>query len=412
MSRAAGARPGFVFRGFLFRYGLAYSLLWVALLTPVIVTLALKIEAISGSRTAHDLSLVLGAGALCAMFGNPVFGALSDRTASRFGRRRPWLVGGTLVGLAALIAIGASPSITIILIAWCIAQLAFNAVLAAFVAVLPDQVPIEQRGTVSGVLGVCMPIGQIAGTYLVQLFAHDIGKAVIVPGLIGTAGVLMFAFTIHDPYVPASPRPPRANFLARFLIDPRRDPDFAWAWISRVFFVIGTSALSTYQALYLIEHLHADTATMPRLMFESTIVGSGMFVLASAVGGKLSDRLRRRKAFVCVGAAVYGMGLWLIAVADTYAAFLIGIATTGIGHGLYVGVDLALFTDLLPHQKRDAAKDLGLVNVTNTLPQILTPAIGPLILTSSHAGYTALFMICASLCFLGSLTILRVRRVR
>jgi predicted MFS family arabinose efflux permease len=257
-----------------------------------------------------------------------------------------------------------------------------------------------------------MPIGQIAGTYLVQLFARDIGLAVIVPGLIGTAGVLMFAFTIEDPYVPARPRAARANFLTTFLIDPRRDPDFAWAWISRVFFVIGTSALSTYQALYLIDRLHADPATIPTLMFESTVVGSGMFVIASAIGGRLSDRWRRRKMFVCMGAAIYGLGLALIAIAHSYVAFLVGIATTGVGHGLYVGVDLALFTDLLPHQQRDAAKDLGLVNVTNTLPQILTPAMGPLILNSSNAGYTVLFAACACLCFLGSLTILRVKRAR
>ena len=406
-SRTAGTRPGFVFL-----YALAYAALWVALLTPVIVTLALKIQQLAPARTAQQISLVFAVGALIALVSNPLFGALSDRTTSRFGRRRPWLIGGILGGLVSLAIIGAAPNLTMVLVGWCIAQLAFNATLAAMVAVLPDQVPVEQRGTVSGILGVCQPIGMVAGTYLVQMLASSVLLALVVPGVIGAIGVLLFAFTMKDPPLVAPARATKSDFLNTYLIEPRRHPDFVWAWISRVFFVVGSCTLQTYQPLYLMDRLGLVVAEIPQLIFVSTLIGCGGIVIASALAGRWSDRIGRRKAFVFAGAAIYAIGLLFIAFADSYGAFLIGIAITGIGQGTYVGVDLALFTDVLPHQQQDAAKDLGLVNVTNTLPQILAPAISPLILTTSGDGYAVLFIAAAGLCLLGSLTIVPLKKVR
>jgi MFS family permease len=94
----------------------------------------------------------------------------------------------------------------------------------------------------------------------------------------------------------------------------------------------------------------------------------------------LSDALQRRKAFVLCGAIVYALGFCIIALADSYAMFLAGMAATGIGHGLYFAVDLALVTEVLPDRERDAAKDLGILNITNALPQSVAPALAPLIL--------------------------------
>jgi MFS family permease len=151
---------------------------------------------------------------------------------------------------------------------------------------------------------------------------------------------------------------------------------------------------------------------IPQRIFVSTLIGCGVIVIGSAVAGRWSDRIGRRKVFIFAGASLYAIGLLFVAAADSYSAFLIGVAVTGLGQGAYVGVDLALFTDVLPHQERDAAKDLGLVNVTNTLPQILAPAISPLILTTHSNGYAALFISAAALCLLGALAILPLKKVR
>jgi MFS family permease len=160
-------------------YALAYAALWLALLTPAIITLALRVRQLAPGNAAEPMSRVLMAGAVVALVSNPIFGALSDSTRSRFGRRRPWLVGGVLCGCASLAVIGLAPTVNIVLWGWCAAQLAFNAVLAAMVAIVPDRVPPAQRGTVVGILGICMPIGQITGTFLVQLLVFNMTLALL-----------------------------------------------------------------------------------------------------------------------------------------------------------------------------------------------------------------------------------------
>jgi len=120
-----------------------------------------------------------------AMFANPIFGKLSDRTSSPFGMRRPWMVIGLVGGSAGILIVALAPSIPVVLAGWCIAQLFFNALLAAMVAVLPDQVPSVQRGVVSGVLGVCLPVASVCGTFLVKLFTGNLLAMFLGPCAIG-----------------------------------------------------------------------------------------------------------------------------------------------------------------------------------------------------------------------------------
>src|ERR1700743_1667715 len=193
--------------GFIAVYAFAYATLWLALLTPAIITLALRVRQLAPGNAAEPISRVLMAGAVVALVSNPIFGMLSDSTRSRFGRRRPWLGGGVLCGGASLAGVGVAPTVDVVLLGWCAAQLAFNAVLAAMVAIIPDRIPPAQRGTVVGILGVCMPIGQITGTYLVQLLSVNMLMALLVPGAIGVAGVLALAHTLGREGVVASAEP-------------------------------------------------------------------------------------------------------------------------------------------------------------------------------------------------------------
>lgn len=121
-------------------------------------------------RAPNSLALVASVGALVAMCGNPFFGRLSDRTTGKWGRRRPWLILGLAGGSIGITVVAMAPTIPVVLVGWCLAQLAFNALLAAIVAVLPDQVPVAQRGMIGGILGICLPVASVIGTYLVKLF--------------------------------------------------------------------------------------------------------------------------------------------------------------------------------------------------------------------------------------------------
>jgi MFS family permease len=395
---------------FILVYAAAYTGTWIALLTPVLVTIALKIRQLAPDDAAAHHSLVLSVGAFFALASNPFFGRLSDRTTSRFGMRRPWLIGGVLGGAAALLIVAQAETVAVVLIGWCLAQLSFNAVLAALVAVLPDQVPVEQRGTVAGVLGTCMPLGQLAGTFVVQSVSGSTLAMFMAPALIGAAAILLLAFTLVDRRLEATQRPARA--AQRYWVSPRRYPDFAWAWLSRFLVVLGTAFLTTYQPFYLTDKLGLPESDVPALIFRSMLVQASMVVAVSLIGGRLSDALQRRKAFVLGGAVVYAIGLWIVAFADSYAVFLVGMAATGFGHGLYFAVDLALVTEVLPDRVRDAAKDLGILNVTNALPQSLAPALAPAILTLGGGDYAALFLVAGCIALAGSIAIVPLKAVR
>ena len=168
--------------GFISLYTLAFMSINLVFLAPILVTLPLRVNSLVGIQQApKSLGLVAGIGALVSMFGNPFFGRMSDRTWSRLGMRRPWMVIGLVGGTLGILIVALAPNIPVVLVGWCMAQLFFNALLAAFIAVLPDQVPRAQRGLVSGVLGVCLPIAAVSGTLLVKLFTGHPVATFLVP---------------------------------------------------------------------------------------------------------------------------------------------------------------------------------------------------------------------------------------
>lgn len=401
--------PPRVSPAFIGLYALAYTGLWIALLTPVIVTLALRVSDLSPNDAARQLAVTLAIGATCAMIAGPLFGRLSDRTTSRFGMRRPWIVGGMLVGCIALLFVATAPNIATLLACWCLAQFAFNAALAGIIALLADQVPSQQRGTVAGIMGVCMPLGQLIGTYIVHRVADSIVLAFMLPAAVGTIAVLMLTVVLRDRQLTAPPAREAIQSASTFRIDFIAHRDFWCAWSSRLLLGIGIAFLTSYQPLFLLETLQRPLSDVPSLMFRSMLLQAAIVIAASLAFGKLSDRTRRRKLFVVLGAGIYTVGLWWIAGAASYASFLIGLAIASIAHGMYFAVDLALVTDVLPDAKRNAATYLGILNITNTLPQIVAPIAGATILGLAHGSYSAMYAVAGAIALLGALALLPIR---
>jgi MFS family permease len=293
------------------------------------------------------------------------------------------------------------------------AQLFFNALLAALVAVLPDQVPTDQRGLVSGVLGVCLPIASVSGTFLVQLFTGNQLAMFLAPCAIGGFFILLFAGTLKDRRLAKADRPTWSlrEFASTFYVNPRKNPDFGWAFASRFMLLLAYAFLVTYQAYYLLDKIGSAEADVPHQIFLGTLVQSAAVVAASLIGGKLSDRTGRRKIFVCVAAIVYGLALFMIAVASDFNGFLVGMAIGGLAFGMYMAVDLALVADVLP-DKDSAAKDLGVFNVAGALPFTIAPAIAPAILAIGSGSYGLLYAVAGVCAITGAVAILPVKRVR
>lgn len=399
--------------GFVVRYALAYMSVALMLIAPLLVTLALKVRSLVGDDSAGSLALVTGVGGLLSLVGNPVFGRLSDRTTSGFGMRRPWMVGGLLGGCLGILLVALATGIPMVLAGWCLAQLSFSALQAALVAVLPDQVPTTQRGMVSGVLGVCLPTASVSGTFLVQLFAGNEVAMFLAPCAIGAFFVLLFVATMPDRHLEAESRTPWSwrQLATALVLDPRRSPDFAWAFAGRFLFITAYAFLTTYQAYYLIDHLGSAESDVPRQVFIATLVQSGVLVVASLVGGRMSDLTGRRKVFVAVASVVYGSALLGVAASGHFSGFLVWIAVAGLGFGLYMAVDLALVTDVLPDPD-DAAKDLGVFNIANALPFALAPAAAPAVLAASGGSYAVLYAVAGGCAVAGALSVIPIKGVR
>ena len=400
--------------GFISLYTLAYMSTSLVFIAPLLVTLALKVNSLVGiDRAPNSLALVAGVGSFLSIFCNPLFGRMSDRTSSQLGMRRPWMVIGLVGGSAGILIVALAPSIPVVLVGWCIAQLLFNALLAAMVAVLPDQVPAAQRGTVSGILGVCLPIASVGGTFLVKLFTGHQLAMFMVPCAVGGFFILLFAATLKDRRLAEADKPRWSlrEFAGTFYVNPRKSPDFAWAFASRFMFLLAYAFLVTYQAYYLLDKIGSPEADVPQQIFLGTLVQSAVVIVASLIGGRLSDRTGRRKIFVVTASIVYGLAMFVIAIASDFNGFLVGMAIGGLGFGMYVAVDLALVVDVLP-DKKNAAKDLGVFNMAGALPFSFAPAIAPAVLAIGGGSYGLLYAVAGVCAIIGAVAILPVKGAR
>jgi len=306
-----------------------------------------------------------------------------------------------------------APNIPVVLVGWCVAQLFFNALLAAQVAVLPDQVLVAQRGLVSGVLGVSLPIASVSGTFLVKLFTGNQLAMFLAPCAIGGFFILLFAVTLKDRRLAKADKPTWSlrEFASTFYVNPRKSPDFAWAFVSRFMFLLAYAFLTTYQVYYLLDKIGSAEADVPQQIFLGTLAQSAAVVAASLIGGKLSDRTGRRKIFVVTASIVYGLAMLVVAIASNFNGFLVGMAISGLGFGMYVAVDLALVVDVLP-DKDSAAKDLGVFNIAGALPFSIAPGIAPAILAIGGGSYGVLYAVAGFCAIIGAVAILPVKGVR
>jgi MFS family permease len=243
---------------------LAYLGVWISILTPPFVSLAVLLRRIDPANAVGDLSLVLGVGGLVAILGNPLFGRLSDRTRSRLGMRRPWIVGGALVASLGMLVIASASSVGMVLLGYCVTVAGLYAALAGLIALIPDQVPAEQRGLVSGVMGMGLPIGAIGGTFIVQAVSASTFLMFVVPAAVTLMTSVLLALVVNDRRLDRShPLPPFrfAEFLQTFYVNPRHNPDFGWTWLSRFLFFMGIVMLTNYQPFFLTDRLSITTNT-------------------------------------------------------------------------------------------------------------------------------------------------------
>ncbi|WIY00992.1 MFS transporter [Amycolatopsis mongoliensis] len=403
---------------FVTRYVLALAGLWTALLTPASVTLAIRVGQLNPEGKAGSLAVVASVGAFAALIANPVFGALSDHSTSRFGQRRPFIAGGFLLGALATIGIGFAPSIAFVAISWAAAQLAFNAAVAALIAVLPERVPARLRGRVAGFMGMVPQFGVVGGTFLIQFIGTAGVWMFFAPAVIGLVLVLPFVLTLRE-----TPRSREQvgrldwRVLAGALwINPLKHRDYALAWAGRFLAWIALYLLTTYKTYYLIDKLGYTTKNVASILFDAMLVLAVCVAISSVGSGWLSDRIGRRKPFVVAGSLLFTGGMLVVAFGTGIEHFLLGIAISGLAQGLYLGVDYALIADVLPDQNTAAAKGMGVFNLAGTIPQTLAPVLAPALLAIGAGGgrgnYTAMYLFAAVFALVSAAFIQLIRGVK
>ncbi|MFJ5707981.1 MFS transporter [Streptomyces sp. NPDC093105] len=402
---------GRVGRGWTAALSLANGAIWVGWYGPLQILLAQQAERFApgaGLSKESLLAWVTGVGAVVSLAANPLFGALSDRTVSRFGRRTPWIVAGSAGGALSLLLLGAADAVWVVFAGWCLVQLTLNAAFAAVTAAVPDRVPRSQRGAVGGWLGAAQILGVVVGTGFATA-AGGIGAGYAACAVFTLIGVAPYVLRHPDLRLAPADRPAWSwrRFAAGFRLSPRAHPDLAWAWLTRFLVNLSNALVLLYLFYYLRDRLHhADPETGVLVL---TAVNGVTLLATVVVGGVWSDRTGRRKPFVLWSGVLMAAATGLLAGWQTWPGALVAAALLGVGFGVFTSVDFALMTDVLP-TAHDRGKDLGIVNVANALPQVAAPALAaPLV--NHLGGYRSLYLVAAALGLVGALLVRRIRGV-
>jgi MFS family permease len=426
--------------GWIALFAIAWLGIWMAQLTPIQLLLPQQVEdVVHGASWADNVlafGVISGIAGACALITFPLTGALSDRTTSRFGRRRPWIFAGVIVFAASLVILSVQTTIVGVGVFWSTSIIGFCIASAAITATLSDQVPVNQRGFVSGWISAPQAIGTILGLVLVtsiwasikseQAFGYPLDAILLV--------VLAIPFILTLPDQPLRkdqrPRGGLGAILQGFWINPVKHPDFGWTLLGRILVNLG-NALGTTLLLYFLQYgLGMSASNATNGLLELTAVYLVFFVIAALVLGRVSDRIGRRKVFVYIAAWVQATAALILAFVPVFGVAIVAAGLLGLGYGCYMAVDQALATQVLP-DSHSRGKDLGIMNIATAVPQAVGPLLGALVVLAfaslatagvvsteaitqagESAGFTGLFVASGVLAILGGVAMIPIKSVK
>ena len=394
------------------------NFLWIPLTTVLIQAQVDEVVPKGSQNTA--IGVALGLGGILAMAVPPLVGAWSDRLNTRFGRRRPIMIAGTVLTLPGLLILMAANNYPEIVVGYAIIQFFFNAAGAAYAGIIPDVVPAQQVGKASGFLATMTQLGIGGGLAVTSLLSHN-RVIYLVMGAVAALCLIPTVWAARTegmgPIAPPVPRP--FGETVREFLRPLHEGDFAWVVFTRLMVSSGITVV-----LYFLVNFFGDVVLAPGedaakftdnwlLVVVVTALPFGFF------GGQISDRIRRRKIFVYLaGAAQSFVALVFIVFypKSVPLVYALGVAY-GVGYGLYFAVDWALACDTLP-DKTTSAKDMGLFHIALTLPQAILPLFGGVLIDylnrhmAANSGYRVVFSSAVLFLFVGTVLVSRIKSVR
>ncbi|WP_203417645.1 MFS transporter [Kineococcus radiotolerans] len=399
--------------GFIGAYMFTYFGLNLVMLMPALFSLAYKVQVIDPTGKHTSLGLVIGLGSILGLIAGPVAGVLADGTRLRWGRRRPWLVAGLLLAALGALIIALVSSIALMVVGWSISQLAVAVISAGFNPVLAERVPSAQRGRVGALGGVSAALAGVGASLFGSFLTGSMLLLFLTPCVVFALGLLIFLPILKDEPAPAGTVVPSlAEVFRSFLFNPRQHSDFALVFIGKFLLQFGFTFFSTYQLYFLLDRLGSTPEEAGRKLAAAGGISLVALMSFAVLGGFLSDRLRRRKPFIYLAAALIATGLITVAVADSITMFILGGTLLSAGTGAFTSVDLAMATDLLPEPDK-AGKYMGIYYLSSGIPGVIAPIVAPLVIGLGGGGnYAALFTCGAILAAGTAITTARIRSVR
>lgn len=403
-------------RGFTFFLVLAMVGAGAAQMSAALLTLTLKATALDAAAATTTISLSSGIAGILTLFALPIIGTMSDRSRSRFGRRRPYLLLGALAFAAGAVALVAAPNIPVFVLAHLLITTGFVTANVTVTALLTDQLPADRRGVATALISMGTPVGALFGMAVSVPFGDQLVPLVGIPTALAVVGMLLLAAIVRDPkWEFPQPAFDLRQMAAVFWVNPRRHSPFTWVFTSRMLVFSGVAALNGYQAIYMLQKLHLEPAGLGTAILLTVIVNASITLLVAPAIGRLSDRLNIRKPFILVAALILAAGLVLAAAAPDFGFYLVACGVVGLGQGVYFAVELVLATQVLPDPD-NPAKDLGILKIADNLPVTIVAAVAPALLAigagATGPNFGALFIAGAISAVLGGLVILFVRGAR
>jgi len=397
-------------------FGFALSAFWSSL-HLVILPLRLLDFAPEALKNTY-LDLLILTGLIVAMAVQPIAGALSDHSTSRWGRRRPYILLGGVLLLVFLPGIGQAGSYAVIFIIYCLLQISSNTAQGPFQGFIPDLVPMGRRGTASGVRSLFNIVG---GLVLIRVIAPFMDRyftgggsswlwlALMIPAVILLGGTLATVFVVKErPRTASAQLPLPSTLRASFRIDVKARFNFILFLVACFFVFTAWGTLMAHALYYLMDVVNfARPAEVTGDLL--IVVGAAMLVVVYPVG-RLCDRVGRYPIAVASG-FLGALGIVAIFFSQSYWQIMLSAALLGVCSGAWMCTQWALATDLVGWGEE--ARYLGLVNMSIAGAGVVSRLVGPVIdffnARSPDLGYQVMLLACF-ICFIaGSLLLLRIR---
>jgi MFS family permease len=392
-----------VSRAWLGRYSLAWLGLWMAYLVPQQFALPDQLARVDPAGRVADFGVINAVCGVVGLVALPLFGTLCDRTRSPFGRRRVWITGGVALFAAGLVAIGLQTDWIVLGLCWLACSLGFSMCMVAFTSLVADQVPDDQRGTVSSAMFGPQTIGIVLGLSSLTAIPTDLPRYLLL-----AVGVVVLAapFVLKQRDTPAIPSD-GAGSVRELVASVRDNPGFAWTFGARLLMNLANALATSYLLYFITDQLKVPDPDQELLLL--TVVNLACTLVAVYACGALSDRLGRRRAFVAWGATGQALGCAVSAIAPGMGTALVAAALFGVGVGAFLAVDEAIITKVLPAAE-NRARDLGIMNIGMFGPQTLGPLLASLVITLG--GYQVLFAVAGVISLGAGVLVYRVASVR